>query len=102
MSPPEDPNFDEPWQATLYALVHALADKGLFRWREWSEALGRNLREMPQAGNPAYYGAYLKTLEEFVTARGAASADELAALKEDWRASYESTPHGSPVVLQRT
>lgn len=92
-------NFAEPWQAYAYALAHALADAGVFTWREWTETLGRRLRNRPDDDGSHYYEAFLESLETLIVVKGAATPAELAALKEQWRHAYETTPHGKPVVL---
>jgi nitrile hydratase accessory protein len=96
-----DKGFDEPWQAYAWVMAHQLCASGLFSPTEWSNALGARLRIRGGEGNAAYYEAVLDALEMLLTLKGAASPAELAALKEDWRHAYESTPHGKPVSLRR-
>jgi nitrile hydratase accessory protein len=98
-APDEHLTFAEPWQAQAYALMHALKERGVFSTNEWSEALGENLRKRPGDDGAFYYEAFLETLEALVVRKGAARPDDLAALKEEWRHAYETTPHGKPVEL---
>lgn len=39
--------FAEPWQATVFALTVHLADRGVFTWARWADALGHRLRSQP-------------------------------------------------------
>ena len=94
MTPPDPPVFAEPWQATAFALVVALNERGLFGWDEWTRALGAEL----QAGGD-YFEAWLRTLEAMTVTKGAAREGELAALAKAWIAAAEATPHGEPIVL---
>jgi nitrile hydratase accessory protein len=94
-------NFAEPWQAQAYALVQTLIEKGLFSAGEWSDALGANLRKRPDDDGAFYYDAWLATLEELVVANTTVLPGDLAALKQEWRQAYETTPHGKPVDLAR-
>jgi nitrile hydratase beta subunit-like protein len=100
-APEADRGFDEPWQAYAWVIAHDLCARGFFSPGEWSTALGAKLRARGGAGNLAYYEAVLDALEALLAEKSAVSANELAQLKDDWRAAYEHTPHGKPVVLQR-
>jgi nitrile hydratase accessory protein len=101
LSEAEGRNFDEPWQAYAYSIAHALCDDGLFTWAEWTHALGERLRTRPDDDGTHYYEMLLETLEALLVSKEAVRESELAALKEDWRHAYETTPHGKPVELSR-
>ena len=32
------PGFAEPWQAELFAMTHALSQRGVFTWPQWAAA----------------------------------------------------------------
>lgn len=96
-----DRGFDEPWQAYAWVIAHDLCARGLFSPGEWSAMLGAKLRARGGEGNVAYHEAVLDALESLLAEKGAASAAELAQLREGWREAYEHTPHGKPVVLKR-
>lgn len=96
---PSETRFDEAWQAQAYALAHALSERGLFTWTEWTETFGAELRKHSDDDGTHYYDAYLCTLEAIVVAKGAANIEELGLLKDAWEKAYESTPHGKPVEL---
>jgi nitrile hydratase accessory protein len=94
-------DFEEPWQAQAWVMARALGENGLFSLNEWSAVLGEKLRARPESGSHAYYLAVLEALEALVVRKQAASEADLAALKEEWREAYETTPHGKPVALRR-
>ena len=97
------PAFDEAWQAELLALAHALSDKGVFSPREWSEALGEELRKAERRGEPdhqhTYYRAALAALERLVERDARITLGELSDRTAQWRRAYLNTPHGRPVEL---
>lgn len=95
---PDERVFDEPWQATAFAMVVKLHEGGLFAWSEWAETLGAEIsadRDRP------YYESWLAALERILAAKGVAGAAELGALKDAWRDAYIHTPHGKPVRLRQ-
>ena len=78
----------------------SLNQRGLFDWSEWTTALGAEIAARPdEAGNAAYFRAWLGALEKILVAKGIASGGELSDLAEAWRAAAEATPHGEPIVL---
>ncbi len=107
MSAPEqiptqlDPSsFDEPWQAQVFAIVVALSERGLFTWKEWTEALGQKIASGPQdVGNAAYFDAWLQALETLLVEKHITTTADLASIADDWREAAEATPHGQPIVL---
>lgn len=96
-----EPVFSEPWQAQAFALTVTLHKNKLFTWDELASTLGEEIAKDKAAGGPAdgsnYYDLWLGALERLVTVKGAASPEDLAALKDGWRESYLATPHGQPV-----
>ena len=97
------PLFREPWEAQAFALAVHLRDRGLFSWREWAETLSAEIRAATAEGDPDLGDTYdlhwLAALEKLVVAKGAASADGLAAMKDAWDRAAHATPHGRPIVL---
>ena len=121
MSPSEDaaPSppavFDEPWQASIFALVVALHDGGLFAWSYWNRVLVQVIAEHDAAGatdpsphavrDPAGDGArhpadWVRALEILLAERSLVTPDELGAVVEAWAQAYRTTPHGQPVALE--
>ena len=100
------PVFAEPWQAQAFALAVRLSAQGHFTWKEWAAALAEELkaaadRDEPDDGS-RYYEHWLAALERLVTAKALSSREELLARREAWADAYRHTPHGKPVVLQKS
>ena len=81
-SMPSSPTFAEPWEAQTFALAVTLSERGVFSWREWTEAVGE-------------HGDWVTALEQLVCERGL--GDTLAAHRAAWRRADERTPHGTPI-----
>ena len=105
--PPSAPSqFDEPWQADLFALTVALNEAGHFGWSDWAAAFGAILanhgRDRTLDGGADYFAAWLETLECFVAERGLAAASDVDEIRTAWERAYLETPHGQPVRLCRS
>jgi nitrile hydratase accessory protein len=100
----EGPIFREPWQAEAFALAVSLNERGVFTWREWSAALGDEIKKAQAAGDPdtgeTYYEHWLATLERIVAAKHLADAPTLAHTRKAWQRACGRTPHGIAIVLQ--
>jgi len=98
------PVFAAPWQAHVFALTVKLSGAGHFAWTEWADALGTELRQAAERGEPDdgshYYEHWLVALERLMTAKGLADGATLQALKAAWAEAHRTTPHGQPVVLK--
>ena len=103
-SPRLDPVFDAPWHAQIFALTVSLNENGVFTWSDWAlrfgETLARHGRSKSLNGGEDYFAVWLETLEEMLTERGIAAAEDLAALKAAWSDAYLTTPHAKPVRLK--
>ena len=101
----DQPPFEAPWQAQAFALAVHLNERGLFSWSEWADALAAERRRSSEAGiadePQQYYLDWLQALENLLTQRDAAMAEDLRAFREAWVAAYEATPHGHPVRLDK-
>lgn len=64
--PADPPTFDRPEEARAHALTVALAERGLFTWNEWTDALSGAIAEAPDA---PYYDRWMTTLDRLVTRR---------------------------------
>ena len=99
----EGPIFKEAWEAQAFAMTVALYEKGLFTWKEWTEALAREIKAAQAAGDPdlgnTYYDHWLAALEGLVVAKGATSAAVLHDTQHAWEDAARATPHGKPIVL---
>ena len=100
---PGGPVFDEPWQASAFALAVSLSRQGHFSWKEWAVALAEELRVSAARGEPDdgshYYHCWLTTLERLVIEKGLSDPAALLAGKAAWAEAYRRTPHGKPVEL---
>jgi nitrile hydratase accessory protein len=98
----DGPVFAEPWQASAFALVVHLSERGAFAWSEWSAALGEEIQAAAQRGpeeEAAYYQRWLDALERLCREKGLVDAAEVSRRREKWRRAYLNTPHGEPVEL---
>jgi len=94
--PTTEAPFDEPWQASAFALTVELHRRGAFTWPEWAGALSRAIAT---GGAATYYESWLSALEDLATAKGLAGEAELPDRKHAWEHAYLATPHGRPVEL---
>ncbi|HWX48932.1 MAG TPA: nitrile hydratase accessory protein [Roseomonas sp.] len=98
------PVFREPWEASAFAMVVALHQRGLFTWGEWAECLGSTIRAAQAAGDPdhgdTYYRHWLSALEALLARKGIAGAEQLAQRQAAWDRAAHATPHGQPILLE--
>ena len=101
----DGPVFNEPWQATAFAMAVRLSEAGQFTWPEWVDCLAAEIAAAKGKGDPdlgdRYYEHWLNALEKLVVDKGLGSASELAALKHDWTEAAVHTPHGQPIELKK-
>ncbi len=102
MTPPDvlppdegDRVFEEPWQASAFAMAVALHERGLFTWAEWATALGEEVKQ-----GDIYYAAWLRALEKLLATKGAATTHEVDAMSAAWQRAAHATPHGKPILLE--
>jgi nitrile hydratase accessory protein len=97
----DGPVFQEPWQATAFALAVHLSERGAVPWAEWSAALGREIQSAPgdPARTDAYYRHWLRALERICAEKGMVGPSEILRRQDQWRRAYLATPHGQPVQL---
>jgi nitrile hydratase accessory protein len=97
--------FAEPWQAQAFALAVKLSENGCFTWKEWTEALAKEIKTAVDRGEAddgtRYYNHWLAALESLVSKKGLATDSAMLARKEEWADAYRHTPHGQPVELKR-
>lgn len=101
----DGPVFEAPWQAQAFAMTLSLHARGIFTWREWADALARELARAAARGEPDdgshYYEHWLAALESLVAAKRIVSGDELERRVHAWDEAARATPHGKPIELQR-
>ena len=99
----DEPSFEEPWHAQLFALTVSLNEAGHFRWNDWTNAFGAKLKEHGVSkdlnGGEDYFIAWLAALEGFLVERNLGEAETLKELKQAWTQAYLTTPHGAPVSI---
>jgi nitrile hydratase accessory protein len=100
--------FEEPWQASIFALVVALHDRGLFSWPEWNRELVRVIAASDASGDGAppdqdghrHPADWVTALEALLADKAVSTPDEVAQMAHAWATAYRDTPHGQPVVLK--
>ena len=99
----DGPVFGEPWEAQSFAITLGLHDQGLFTWKEWTAALGVEIKRAQEEGDPdtgeTYYLHWLAALERIVREKGVADQATLDRYRDGWRRAADRTPHGQPILL---
>jgi len=92
------PVFNEPWEASAFALVVGLHEKGAFEWNEWAEVLGKTIHQ--DDANTAYYELWLRALEVITSEKNLLAEEEILTREHDWEKALLATPHGQPIELK--
>ena len=99
----DGPIFNEPWEASAFALAVRLSEAGYFTWQEWAFALNVELTDAQSNGDPdlgnTYYHHWVEALERLCVAKSLLSQLDINERKEDWRMAFLKTPHGKSVEL---
>ena len=99
----EGPVFREPWEAQVFAMTLSLHERGLFKWSEWAEMLGTEIKRAQAAGDPdsgdTYYLHWLAALERMVAEKGLTDSVTLVRYYNAWDHAADRTPHGKPIEL---
>ncbi|NIV75238.1 MAG: nitrile hydratase accessory protein [Gammaproteobacteria bacterium] len=97
------PVFRAPWEAHAFAMAVSLAERGLFTWKEWAQALATEIEAAQAAGDPdlgdTYYRHWLNALQGLLERKGVVDAALVSRRRDEWRRAYLNTPHGQPVEL---
>jgi nitrile hydratase accessory protein len=101
----EGPVFKAPWEAQAFAMAVSLHARGAFTWREWADALARELAAAVARGEPDdgshYYEHWLAALEKLVAGKNLVAGQEMQRRVDEWDAAARATPHGKPIELPR-
>jgi len=101
----QGPVFKAPWEAQAFAMTVSLHARGAFTWREWADALARELAAAVARGEPDdgshYYEHWLAALEKLVAGKNLVVGREMERRVEEWDAAASATPHGKPIELPR-
>ncbi len=92
-------HFDEPWQATIFALVVALLEKKVLSLAQWGEAVSAELKDSCP-GNHAYYQAWTRALEKLLVQQQLIGPMQLTQYRQAWQLSAQLTEHGKPLTLK--
>jgi nitrile hydratase accessory protein len=95
----DGPVFREPWEAQAFAMAVRLHERGCFAWKDFAEALAREIAGSEPDDGSGYYLRWLAALEKLVAAKGLVSPVELSLRKAQWDAAARATPHGRPIEL---
>ena len=91
----DEPVFEEPWQARIFAIVRAMHQDGRYAWREFQLLLIDEIGTRGTEDGSDYYERWLAAAERLVIARGMSRAGELADLREHL-ASHPPHPKTAP------
>ncbi len=98
-----EPVFDEPWQAEVFALSLSLHEQGVFTWTEWAHTLSSTIKEAQRDGDPdlgnTYYLHWLSALEQLIIDKNLGDAAQLNKLHKAWDTAARNTAHGLPITL---
>jgi nitrile hydratase accessory protein len=97
MTAEQQPLFQEPWEARAFALAVALYERGLYTWREWSDALSAQVAAADVESHD--YRHWVGALEDLLAAKGLSSTVEMSAWRTAWGNAVRRTPHGKPIEL---
>lgn len=98
------PTFTVPWHAEVLGIANVLMQSGMYSADEWAAALGVQIRQLGEAGEPdtdeTYYRAVLAAVEQLAAEKSPSTGGSLEERVEAWRRAYLNTPHGQPVLLE--
>tara|TARA_B100000780_G_scaffold127031_1_gene89039 strand:- start:59 stop:379 length:321 start_codon:yes stop_codon:yes gene_type:complete len=99
-----EPVFEAPWHAQLFALTVHLNEVGCFAWPDWADRFSVTLKrkgvDKDLNGGDDYFRAWLETLEAYLSETGDALPQDVAQMRDAWEQAYLSTAHGDPVALK--
>ncbi len=97
------PVFNEPWEASAFALAVRLSAEGHFTWAEWTETISREIADARTRGDldlgDTYYHHWVNALQRLCEEKHLVDHDLVEQRKEEWRMAYLNTPHGQPIEL---
>ncbi len=70
--------FEQPWESRAFGLAAALADQGLFSWKDFQAGLIAEVaRREDEPGEYSYYDRWLGALEALLSERGVVTAGDI-------------------------
>ena len=86
--------FEEPWESRAFGMAAALADMGVFDWRDFQAGLIAAIADHERDSDPSeayrYYERWLAALEALVVERGLVAVQDI----DERVADYCQRPHG--------
>ncbi len=82
--------FEEPWESRAFGMAAALADSGVFEWKDFQAGLIAAIAEFESDTNReqqayCYYERWLTTLEGLIAERGLISTDDIETRITEYR-----------------
>ena len=93
----DEPVFNEPWEAQVFAMAINLHQHGAFEWDEWADALSLEIHSEEE--DRGYYDHWLVALEKIVVAKKLTTGRMLIECEAAWHRAARATPHGEPITL---
>lgn len=103
---PAGRSFEQPWQATVFALTVQLHERGVITWSQWAKALGARLpADAPGSGSGCYeangyFEAWADALADLLEQTGVVPLGEVERTQARWHEAAARTPHGHPIHLE--
>ncbi|WP_197416050.1 nitrile hydratase accessory protein [Mycobacterium sp. GA-1199] len=95
--------FESPWEARVFAIAVSLHERGLYTWREWTQALAARMADAQAAAtfdvDESCYRHWLDALDDLLARNGIDSAETMR-WRDAWQNAAGRTPHGEPLELQ--
>lgn len=99
-----EPVFQEPWEAEVFAMTLLLHEQGLFSWQQWADQLSSSIKQAQLCGDPddgsTYYQHWLTALEDLIVKCKIGDRAQLESLFKAWDSAARSTPHGQAIELK--
>lgn len=95
-------SFEQPWQATVFALTVLLHERGVITWSQWGRALGARLPGVvPDSGYEAtdYFEAWAAALIDLLEQTAVVPPGEIERTQARWHEAAAHTPHGQPMAM---
>ncbi|MBI2506427.1 MAG: nitrile hydratase accessory protein [Candidatus Latescibacteria bacterium] len=84
--------FAAPWEARAFGLAVALSERGVYVWKEFSQALAAQTAAQPPGEPEHYYERWLESLEHLALEKGLVHPEELATRMAELEAQ-DDHPH---------
>jgi nitrile hydratase accessory protein len=105
-----EPVFNEPWEASAFALAVSLNQAGMFTWSEWVGCLSEAIKEAEAAaggsaeGTGQYYQRWLEALEKLVIAKNILDKQAIDSKQQYFQenpAPHDHDARREPIAIAR-